>query len=87
MDTELATHLMDLKEVTARVDERTQNIHKSQKQLRDALISHEEHDRIDFEKLHGRVNRSDKKLSFLLGGVGLASFLVLALFAAMNATQ
>ncbi len=84
MDKELTTHLMDLKEVTARVDERTQNIHKSQKMLREALISHEERDRIDFERLHGRVNRNDKKLNFLLGGVGLGSFLILAVLSVMH---
>ena len=87
MDKELTTHLMDLKEVTARVDERTQNIHKSQKMLREALISHEERDRIDFEKLHGRVNRNDKKLNVIMGGIGLASFLILAVISLVSAAQ
>lgn len=87
MDTELAEHLMDLKEVTARVDERTQNIHKSQKMLREALISHEERDRIDFEKLHGRVNRNDKKLNIIIGGIGLASFLIVTVISLINAAQ
>lgn len=79
MDTELATHLMELKAVTARVDERTQNIHKSQKELRLALVTHEERDRIDFEKLHTRVNKNDRKLNFILGGVGLASFIIMTI--------
>ena len=87
MDTELAGHLMDLKEVTARVDEHTQNIYKSQKLLREALISHEERDRIDFEKLHGRVNRNDKKLNIIMGGIGLASFLILAVISIVSASQ
>ncbi len=79
MDTELVTHIIELKAITAKVDERTRNIHKSQELLREALITHEERDRVDFDKLHNRVNKNDRKLNFLLGGVGLASFVIMAI--------
>ena len=87
MDTELARNLMDLKESMGRIDERTINIHRSQKDLRNALISHEERDRIDFDQIHGRVNRNDRKLNFLMGGVALTGFLIMAVIGLANSNE
>lgn len=78
MDTDLAQHLMDLKEGLGRIDERTIMIHKNQEDLGDALVKHEDRDRIDFEKVHVRIGKNDKKLNYILGWIGLASFLVVA---------
>lgn len=79
MDTDLAQHLMDLKEGLGRIDERTIMIHKNQEDLGDALSKHEDRDRIDFEKVHVRIGKNDRKLNYILGGIGLASFVIMTL--------
>ena len=76
MDTDLAEHLMDLKEGMGRIDERTSIIQDNQQALRKSLIHHEERDRVDFEKIHGRINKSDKKLSYLMGGCALLGVII-----------
>lgn len=86
MDADLAQHLMDLKEGLGRIDERTVMIHKNQEDLGAALVKHEDRDRVDFEKIHVRIGKNDKKLSRILGGIGVASFITLAIISILVST-
>ncbi len=79
MDTELATHLMDLKEGMGKIDARTCAIQDGQNDIKLAFKDHVKQDHDDFATVHGRINSSDRKLNWVLGGVSLASFLIVAI--------
>ena len=78
MDTELATHLMDLKEVTGKIDARTCAVLEGQKELKTAFKDHVKQDHDDFATVHGRINQANSKLNWVLGGISFGCFLVLA---------
>lgn len=78
MDTELVQRLIELKEGMARIDERTIAIHDSQEKLGEALLTHEERDRLDFKEVDHRFNSVERKQNWMLG-VGTASVFVLGL--------
>jgi len=67
MDTELAEALSDLKEGLGRIDERTVAIHDAQENLADTLKAHEQDNRSDFRGVHLRVNKIEKKQSWMIG--------------------
>ncbi len=78
MDAELATHLMDLKEGLGKIDARTCAIQNGQNDVKQAFKEHVKQDHDDFATVHGRINSTDRKLNWVLGGVSLASFLTIA---------
>ena len=67
MDTELAKHLSDLNESLGRIDERCVAIHDAQEDLTKGMKTQEDRNRADFKAVHGRVNRVEKKQSWMLG--------------------
>lgn len=79
MDTELTTHLMDLKEVTGKIDARTLAVLDGQKELKRAFKDHVKQDHDDFATVHGRINDANSKLNWVLGGVGFGCFIILAI--------
>ena len=78
MDTELAKHLMDLKEGMGKIDARTCAIQTGQTEIKIALKEHVKQDHDDFATVHGRINRSDRKLNWVLGGISLSGALIIA---------
>lgn len=78
MDTELATHLMDLKEGMGKIDARTCAIQNGQTEIKQTFKEHIKQDHDDFATVHGRINRNDRKLNWVLGGISLGCFLILA---------
>jgi hypothetical protein len=63
----MATELTELKEMVARVDERTQTILTNQENLAKTVADHETRDRQDFKEVHSRINRVERRQNWFLG--------------------
>lgn len=69
----------EVREMLARVDERTVAILSEQRALNERFDTHEAEDREDFKEVHHRISRTERKVNWILGlGAGIA-FLVSAI--------
>lgn len=67
MDTELAKELSDLSVSLGRIDERTTAILSHQEVFAEAMVAHQKDNRSDFRGVHGRINKIEKKQSWMIG--------------------
>lgn len=70
------TNLAEMKEMMARIDERTETILDHQEKQNAALTKHMDQDREDFKEVHSRISRVERKQNWMLG-VGSACMFVI----------